>query len=351
MNNLILITGALGWLGKRLVKLIINREYGNTVLDQFIDSETRLRCLILPGQDEKELLQISPSIEIVKGDVRNPEDCRKFTQGAQGAVLIHIAGIIHPAKVKDFYSINLEGTKNLLSAAEENTLRRAVIMSSNSPCGCNPFNDHLFDEESPYHPYMNYGRSKMLMEKAVKTVQNKGRIETVIIRAPWFYGPDQPDRQTLFFQMIRQGKGPIVGSGKNLRSMAYLDNLAQGLLLAAFQPQANGQVYWIADERPYSMNEIIDTIERLLEKEFNYKVAHKRLKLPSIASDVAEMMDASLQRLGMYNQKVHVLSEMNKTIACSIEKAKTHLGFRPMVELEEGMRRSIQSVIDNGQKI
>ncbi len=75
-------------------------------------------------------------------------------------------------------------------------------------------------------------------------------IETVLVRPPWFYGPNQPPRQTLFFRMIRAGKAPIVGSGRNLRSMSYIDNLCQGLLLAAMTPRANGQTYWIADRRP-----------------------------------------------------------------------------------------------------
>jgi nucleoside-diphosphate-sugar epimerase len=350
-DNLILVTGALGWLGKRMIKLIFNRQYGNELLDGPLNGHTRVRCLILPGQDEHELLRISDRITVFKGDIRNPADCDAFTKGAEGSVLIHIAGVIHPGKVKDFYGINLDGTRNLLAAAQAHRVSRIVIMSSNSPCGCNPFRDHLFDEESPYHPYMNYGRSKMLMEGEVKKAQAGGAIETVIIRAPWFYGPDQPDRQTLFFTMIRQGKGPIVGNGENLRSMAYLDNLSQGLLLGAFQPQANGQIYWIADDRPYSMNEIIDTIEYLLEKEFNYPVAHKRMKLPGIAGEVAEIVDSILQKAGIYQQKIHVLGEMNKTIACSVEKAKSHLGYKPMVSLEEGMRRSIRSVIENGQKI
>jgi nucleoside-diphosphate-sugar epimerase len=351
MSKLILVTGALGWLGRRMIKLIFNGEYGNPVLDGYLTADTRVRCLILPGQDEKELLEISDRITVIKGDIRNPGDCEAFTTGAEGAVLIHIAGIIHPQKVRDFYDINVEGTKNLLAAARRHSLSRIVIMSSNSPCGCNPFRDHLFDEVSPYHPYMNYGKSKMQMELEVKKVQDGGGIETVIIRAPWFYGPDQPERQTLFFTMIREGKGPIVGDGKNLRSMAYLDNLSQGLLLGAFQPQAAGQIYWIADERPYTMHEIIDTIEYLLEKEFNFPVAHKRMKLPGLAADIAEIADSLLQKAGMYQQKIHVLSEMNKTIACTVEKAKAHLGYRPILSLEEGMRRSIRSVLDNGQRI
>jgi nucleoside-diphosphate-sugar epimerase len=93
----------------------------------------------------------------------------------------------------------------------------------------------------------------MEMEKLVGQFYERGDIETVIIRAPWFYGPHQPPRQKFFFEMIRDGKAPVVGGGENLRSMAYTGNLAQGLLLAASRPVAAGQTYWIADERPYSM--------------------------------------------------------------------------------------------------
>jgi len=242
--------------------------------------------------------------------------------------------------------VNVAGTTNLVDAAIAAGVKRAVIVSSNSPCGCNPHLDHLFDELSPYHPYMNYGKSKMKMELAVK--ERQGRIETVIIRTPWFYGPNQPPRQTLFFQMVRDGKAPIVGNGENLRSMSYTENLCQGLLLAAMNEKASGQVYWIADKRPYSMNEVIDTIERLLENEFGQKCAHKRMRLPGFASEIAFMVDGTLQAAGIYHQKIHVLSEMNKSIACSVARAEKELGYRPTVALEEGMRRSMRWCKEQG---
>jgi nucleoside-diphosphate-sugar epimerase len=194
---------------------------------------------------------------------------------------------------------------------------------------------------------MNYGRSKMRMEIAVKALAAK--IEAVIVRPPWFYGPNQPRRQSEFFRMIRDGKGPLVGGGMNRRSMAYIDNLCQGLILAALTPAAAGQTYWIADERPYTMVEIIDTVERLLEKEFGQKCAHRRLRLPGLASEVAYAVDFAMQSAGLYHQKIHVLSEMNKTIACSVEKARAELGYNPKISLEEGMRRSLQWMRKNGQ--
>jgi nucleoside-diphosphate-sugar epimerase len=329
----ILVTGALGWLGSRLVGLLPPELAG-----------AGIRCLVLPGQNADSLKNISDRIEIVTGDIRNPADCARFCADSRDAVLFHTAGIIHPRRVREFYEINRAGTANLLDAAIRAGVKRAVVVSSNSPCGCNPHPDHLFDELSPYRPYFNYGRSKMEMELAVK--QRAGNIETVIIRAPWFYGPNQPPRQTLFFKMIRDGKMPIVGDGNNLRSMAYVDNLCEGLLLAAKTGRANGEIYWIADRRPYSMNEIVDTVERLLETEFGQKCAHKRLRLPGFASSIAYAADATLQSLGLYHQKIHVLSEMNKTIACSVAKAERELNYRPAIDLEEGMRRSLRWCVE-----
>ena len=345
-TNLVLVTGAAGWLGSRLVESLVRGLPEHDEL-KTPAAELRIRVMLLPGQDATPLKKLSDRIEVVTGDIRNAADCAKFCADAKESVLFHTAGIIHPKKVSEFFAINRDGTTNLLDAAIKSGVRRAVIVSSNSPCGCNPHPDHLFDELSPFNPYMNYGRSKMEMELAVRKLSDM--IETVIIRAPWFYGPNQPPRQTLFFQMVRDGKGPIVGSGNNLRSMAYVDNLCQGLILAAIRECAVGQVYWIADKRPYSMNEIMDTIERLLEKEFGHTCKHKRMKLPGFASEVAWLADKTLQALGIYHQKIHVLSEMNKTIACSVTRAEKELGYKPTVALEEGMRRSLRWCAENGQ--
>jgi nucleoside-diphosphate-sugar epimerase len=347
---MILITGALGWLGKRLTRVIAERNLDLEFLKN-LPGSTRIRCLTLPGNEAAELRTMGSQVEVVQGDLRNPTDCQRFCEGAGGALLVHTAGVIHPRRVREFFEVNLEGTRNLLRSAVAAGVRRAVIVSSNSPTGLNPHAHHLFDESSPYNPYMNYGRSKMQMELAVKEVEQQGRIETVIVRAPWFYGPDQPPRQTMFFTMIRTGKVPIVGSGDNLRSMAYIDNLCQGLLRAGFVEKAKGQIYWVADRRPYAMNEIVDTVERLLESEFHCTVSHGRLRLPGMASEVAMVLDAALQFFGAYNQKIHVLSEMNKTIACSVAKAQDELGYKPTVALEEGMRRSLAWCIEQGIRI
>lgn len=346
---IILITGATGWLGKALINVLFNGIDGLNLPK--IKKEDSIRILALPGEDLNFFEKYSKQIEIVVGDIRNKKDCEFFLKNSKNAVLYHTAGIIHPKKISDFYTINVEGTLNILNEANKALVKRAVVVSSNSPIGCNTSPDKLFDEYSPFNPYMNYGRSKMLMEKAIMALQPKLNIDIVRIRAPWFYGPFQPDRQSLFFKMIKDGKGPIVGDGNNLRSMAYIDNLCQGLILAGNANNVRNKVYWIADETPYSMNFIIDTIEEVLRSDFSIKCKGSRLKLPSFISDMAYLADKLIQALGLYNQKIHVLSEMNKTIACSIDLAKKELGYKPNISLRDGVVKSVQWMLENNQSI
>jgi nucleoside-diphosphate-sugar epimerase len=342
----IFVTGGTGWLGSRFVDLLESGFAEHPELREGI-SLSRVTCLALSGDPATDSLR-KRGVTVIEGDLRDSEVAGHFLKEGKEGVLFHLAGIIHPSRVREFFAINRDGTRRLLEAAAQNGVQRAVVMSSNSPFGCNPHEDHLFDEKSSYNPYMGYGRSKKEMELVVQDFQKSGRIETVLIRAPWFYGPNQPPRQSLFFTMIRTGKMPIIGGGTNRRSMSYVDNLSQGLVLAAERAHAAGQAYWIADERPYSMNEILDTIERLLEKDFALKVAHKRTRLPGIVSELAWCVDKAVQSLGLYHQKIHVLSEMNKNIACSVERARRELGYHPTVALEEGMRRSIRWCLDRG---
>ncbi|MCH2240909.1 MAG: NAD(P)-dependent oxidoreductase [Aquabacterium sp.] len=347
MSQRYLLTGAAGWLGKGTLQALLQGIEGAP--DLGVDhAGCHVRAVDVAPLDAQ---AAHPRVTALQGDVTHAADCRQWTAGFDGAVLIHTAGIIHPRRVADFERINTEGTMNVLRAAADAGFSRAVVVSSNSPIGCNASRESRFDESSPYNPYMGYGRSKMLMEQQALAFSRERGFPVTLIRAPWFYGPFQPPRQTLFFQMIRDGKAPIVGDGLNLRSMAYIDNLAQGLLLAATRSTPPQSIYWIADERPYTMNEIIDTVERLLETEFGQTCRHKRMRLPDVASEVAWVVDKTLQSAGIYHQKIHVLSEMNKTIACTVERAKRELGYRPTVALEEGMRRSLRWVINTYGRI
>lgn len=323
----VLVTGVPGWLGTRFVEILAkeNRD---------------IRCLVIKGSDTTHLKKLGA--DIVEGDITRPETLQSVAEGVE--TVFHIAGIIHPKLfgTGDFFRINTHGTKNMLHAAIKANVKRFVYVSSNSPAGVNYNRNVLMNEFMPPKPYMKYGKSKLLAEKAVNEAFVQGKIETVIIRPCWFYGPGQPDRQTKLMKSIKNGKAPLFGDGKNIRSMTYIDNLAEALILAEKTKVATGETYWIADEKPYTTIEIYENIADLLG------VKLKTMNIPGFFCGLFKTADSVLQKAGIYQKEIHVAGEMNKDIACSIEKAKKDLGYAPKISLKEGMKRSIDWAKEKG---
>ncbi len=332
------VTGAAGWLGQNLVRTLAR-------------GRDRVRCLVMTPDEAAALSVVSPKIETVVGDVRDPASADELFEGVGGAAVFHAAAVIHPAKsTREFFDVNVGGTQNIVDRARRASASRFVHVSSNSPFGVNASPDEVFDEDSPYDPYYGYGKSKHEAELIVRKAHERGDIPTVIVRAPWFYGPYQPARQSTFFSAIRKGTFPLVGDGSQRRSMAYTDNLVQGLLRAEVSEKAPGNAYWVADAEPYRLADIIETVRLALGDE-GLPAKPARIRLPLAASRAAERIDAALQARGKYQQALHVMGELGHTIACDISRARDELGYEPTVELREGMRASIRWCLDHGEKL
>ena len=327
LPNLTIVTGAAGWLGTALTIALADRP-------------GTLRLGVLDDAEAERIAALAPNAEIVIGDLSAGDTAKRLLADAEGADVVHTAGIIHPKKVEQFEQVNVGGTTAVLKAAQAARARRLVHISSNSPFGVNPTPEDRFSAIEPYNPYMGYGRSKMRGEQLVLAAHGD-RIETTVVRPPWFYGREQPARQTQFFTLVRTGKFPLVGNGKNRRSMVNTANLVQGVLLAELTEIAAGRAYWIADRRPYTMTEVVETVGEAMRLE-GYEVKAGSRRLPNVAGTIAEKIDGVLQSRGRYVQELHVLGEMNKTIACRIDAAENDLGYDPQVELLGGMRDAIQ---------
>lgn len=334
-DRVAVVTGASGWLGRNLVRSLVAQ--GRTV-----------RALVPDLGDAALLRVVSPSIETVTGDVRDPEHLEQLFAGIRGATAFHAAAVIHPARVREFYDVNAGGTELTVDAARRAETVRFVHVSSNSPFGANATPTDRFTEDSTPRPYMGYGESKLEAEQIVERAQRRGDLEAVIVRAPWFYGPHQPARQTRWFRAVRRGRFPLVGDGTQQRSMVYTDHLVQALLRAEATPAADGRAYWIADAEPYELRTIIATVRDALVAE-GLPVTGGQPRLPGVAGVVAGRLDGLLQARGRYVQAVHVLGELKDTIACDISRARVELGYDPRTTLLEGMRASIRFCREHGE--
>jgi nucleoside-diphosphate-sugar epimerase len=338
-----IVTGAGGWLGTALMAAMTDpaaAAYRNSEIRPFVRTRVEADALSALGRH----------VRPVVGDLGRATDLDRLFDGLGGAVdVIHTAGVIHPRVTAEFTEVNTEGTRRVLARARAGGVRRFVHVSSNSPFGTNSHPDDRFRNDEPYHPYYGYGRSKMDAELAVYDAVDAG-LDAVIVRPPWFYGPYQPPRQTTFFTMVRKGLFPVFGGGHQSRSMVFVENLVDGVLRAELVATAAGRGWWIADARPYAVNEIVETVGRALSDE-GYEIRPNRVRLPDVVARLAERADGLIQRSGRYHQQLHVLGEMNKNIACSIDAARAELGYEPAVELYEGMRRSIRWCREQGLEL
>jgi nucleoside-diphosphate-sugar epimerase len=334
----IAITGAAGWLGQNLVRAVApERE--------------RVRCLVRTDEEAALLGVVHPSVETVVGDVRDPSALAALLDGMAGATVVHAAAVIHPERrVRELHDVNVGGTQLALDEARRVGAGRFVHISSNSPFGANPGPDHRFTEDSPMNPYLGYGRSKADAEGLVRTAQERGDLEAVILRPPWFYGPFQPARQTQWLRAVRRGRFPLIGDGTNRRSMVFTGNLVHGVLRAEVAKAAPGRAYWIADGDPLDMRTILATVRAALEAE-GLPTSGGQSRLPRLAGVVAEKVDTVLQGRGRYLQAVHVLGELKDTIACDIGRARAELGYEPPTDLLGGMRASIRWCLERGMAL
>lgn len=337
----VVVTGAAGWLGQSLVRALVNEP-----------ERRRIRCLVHEATDAALLEVIDPRIEVVVGDVRDPAAIDRLFGAVGGASVLHAAAVIHPARqVRELFDVNVGGTQLVLDRARRSGATRFVHVSSNSPFGANSSNTERFDEDSPFAPYMGYGRSKLEAEQLVQRTYDRGDLATTIVRPPWFYGPFQPDRQTQFLAAIRRGRFPLVGPGTQRRSMVFTGNLVQGVLLAERVEAAIGNAYWIADAEPYELREILLTIRNALEAEGLGVSTRRPIPIPRIAGVVAEKLDGFIQASGRYSQALHVLGELKDTIACDISRARRDLGYEPTVALLDGMRASVRWCLARGDQL
>jgi nucleoside-diphosphate-sugar epimerase len=330
-DDILLITGFPGWLGNRMLDVLMNGDrFGENAVNR------KIRLLVQPKFKNIISLPPNPNIEIVYGDITDPKSLRDALQNVK--TVYHLAGIIYPKKIKTYYEINSEGTKNLVDACIASGTRRVIFMGTDSICGYGR-SQKIFDSTTPAHPYKNYGRSKYLAEKYILDKTAEGKIDGTSLRGFWFFGPFMPERNLNFFKMFYWKKQIVFGNGKNFRSISHVDNIIQAFIRAEKSRNTIGKWYWIGDKKAdYTVDDIYKNIAESLGVNYN------PFYIPNWICELFSIFDSMIGWFGRINATIHAAGKFHKNIAGKIDAAEQDFNYDPTVGFEE-IKKELKNII------
>jgi UDP-N-acetylglucosamine/UDP-N-acetyl-alpha-D-glucosaminouronate 4-epimerase len=304
----VLVTGGAGFIGSNLVRALLERGDEVRVLDNF---STGNRAN-LAGLE----------IEVVEGELRSYERVHNAVRGVEVVYHLGALGSV-PRSVQDpltSSAVNVEGTLNVLLAARDEGIRRVVFSSSSSIYGTR--RELPVKEDMAPDPISPYGVAKLAAERyCVSFSRVYHSFETVVLRLFNVFGPRQsPFSQyaaviPLFLTAVSRGEPvTIEGDGEQSRDFTYVANVVEATIRAADVPDVNGRIFNVSAGAPATVNELADTVGRILGKPV------ERNHAPPRPGDIrASWADTS--------------------------EARQLLGYEPRIGLEEGLRLTADALL------
>ncbi len=322
-----LVTGANGFIGHHLVRELLRRGY-------------EVNCLVRVTSDLTLLRGLPVSIHI--GDIRQPETLVAPMQDVE--YVFHVAANLLVITAEAFYTTNVQGTINMLEAAEKyakGTLKRFLYVSSEAAAGPNP-TDTPFDETMALKPISWYGTSKKRAEEAVHTFAD--RLPVTIVRPSAVYGEEEKDI-TQTFPVIRAGIIlPRPGLDNKKLVMVYVADLVRGFVDAAESGATLNQAYFLNHKEILTSTDVVKIGAAILGKP-NVPVVPFPMFFLRLAAPLADLSYyLTRHRPATTTDKVRELSQ-HYWIA-DPSKAKRDFGWEAAFSLREGMAKTIAYWLD-----
>jgi nucleoside-diphosphate-sugar epimerase len=317
-----LVTGAAGFLGSHLTALLLARG-------------RQPRALIHPVRDAG--WEALPGVDVHRADIADGAAVASAMAGVD--CVFHCAARTGPwGPPAEYRRVNVAGLESMVRAAMAAGVRRFVHVSSITVHG----NDvhGAADEESPLRCEPNpYSQSKVAGELLLRRMIKDEAAPVTIVRPGWIYGPGDTASFGRFATMITNGQMIVVGAGQNHIPLAYVDDVAEGMLLAGQAWQAASRVYLLLNDEPVTQREFLAAIAAELG------VAPPARRIPYrvglIAGGVAETtwkLTGREQAPPVMRYGLRLLGGENRF---SIGRARCELGFSPAIGYAEGVRRGI----------
>jgi nucleoside-diphosphate-sugar epimerase len=246
-----LVTGATGFIGRRLA-VELRRQ------------SLPVRALVRDAGHARVLS--GHGVSLHDGRVEDSSSLHGLCAGID--TVFHLAGYAHASDQDSLQAeslhrqITVEGTRTLLDAAVDAGARRFVFLSSVKAMG--EGGGTCLDETAEVAPASHYGNAKLEAERLVFEAGRRTGMHVSVLRLPLVYGPGVKGNLRQMIAAIDRRRFPPLPEVGNKRSMVHVDDVVRALMLAAENPAANGQVYIVTDDRPYSTREMYESISRAL---------------------------------------------------------------------------------------
>ena len=323
----VLVTGASGAVGPALVDVLLQESSAVRVLTRKLPPHD-----LFPG-----------TVECIQGDICDADTVDRVVEGVD--VVYHLAAKTHRVEsARDLETAyqhhNIEGTRNLVQAAQSKGISRFVFFSTISVYGPGR-NTEVVDETSPLNPQSLYTDSKYKAEKIVLKARKGSGEEHLgtVLRLAAVYGPRMQGNYVSLVKAVQSGRFIPIGTGQNRRTLVYDRDAARAAVLAASHPRAAGQVFNVTDGRIHALSEILAVIyEASGRRRPKYYFPAKPARL---AAGLVEFA-LNLVRIKSPIQRVHI-DKFTEDVAVSGEKIQTQLGFQPRFDLRQGWQETVQT--------
>ncbi len=310
------VTGGTGFIGSHLVDQLLKQQ------------NDEIRCLVRSSDKwlkDKDYIRVQGNLH----------DLSALREGMEGAdVVYHVAGVVKAPSQKVFDQANVAATENILRLAMKLKIPKLIVLSSLAACG--PSFKHPLTEDDPMMPVTMYGESKKRMEEMIASVADD-TISVTVIRPPAVYGPRE-DQIFSVFQMASWRLFPIIDGGRNSRvSLIHVHDLVDGIVLAAAEKKPGVETYFISSEELYTWEEIRQATARVFGKKLHAVKVSPRLV--EVIGNIVETGASLIGRYPVINRDK--ARELGMQWTCSVEKAKSRLGFRQKKDLENGLAETI----------
>lgn len=306
---MILVTGASGFIGQALCAELLRRR---CALRGVVRSHSTIDTSLMPVS--------------VISEISTDTNWSEALDGVE--VVIHLAARVHMMQdaavdpLAEFRRVNTAGTEHLARCVAASGARRMVYISSTRANGEETCDVQRFSETDAPEPQDPYGISKWEAEQSLRQVSDETGLEVVIVRPPLVYGPGVKGNFMSLLVAINKGIPLPLAGANNVRSLIYVNNLVDALIVCATHPAAAGQTYLVSDGADVSV--------AVLVKEIAYSLgrSNRSFYLPP----------ALLRALASLSGRSDQIERLLGSLRVDDKKIRDELGWIPPYTLKQGLR-------------